>query len=277
VTDIERTIHKEDVKLSLAGRTVLAVFAHPDDESLACGGTLARLAAVGASTVLLCASCGERGISTDPSLVPDGDLGKIRTLELNAAAKILGVTTVSVLGHPDGSLRWAHVPEFHSDIVSAIRRYRADAVITFDADGLYWHLDHVGVYERTSTAVLSLGQDAPALYYVTMPRGVMRLVVDAAKAKGWTPPEIGFWGITPDAFGLEAEPPSFSLDIGSWLPQKLAALRCHRTQVGSVDPFALLDEADIRRWFGLEYFRRAPNNGTGQPVLEQLADRIVMS
>jgi LmbE family N-acetylglucosaminyl deacetylase len=196
---------------------------------------------------------------------------------LDAAAKILGVTTVSVLGHPDGSLRWARVPEFHSDIVSAIQRYRADAVITFDEDGLYWHLDHVGVYERTSTAVRSLGEDAPALYYVTMPRGVMRFVVDAAKAKGWTPPEIGFWGITPDAFGLEAEPPSFSLDVGSWLPQKLAALRCHRTQVGSVDPFALLDEADIRRWFGLEYFRRAPHNGTGQLVLEQLADRIAMS
>jgi LmbE family N-acetylglucosaminyl deacetylase len=277
VTDIEPTTYKESVKPSLAGRTVLAVFAHPDDESLACGGTLARLAALGASTVLLCASRGERGVSTDPSLVPDGDLGKVRTLELNAAAKVLGVTNVSVLGHPDGSLRWAHVPEFHSDIVSAIRHYRADAVITFDADGLYWHLDHVGVYERTSTAVLSLGQDAPALYYVTMPRGVMRLVVDAAKAKGWTPPQLGFWGITPDAFGLEAEPPSFTLDVGSWLPQKLAALRCHRTQVGVVDPFTLLDETDVRRWFGLEYFRRAPTNRTGQAVLEQLADRIVMS
>ena len=277
MTDIEPTTYKESVKPSLAGRTVLAVFAHPDDESLACGGTLARLAALGASTVLLCASRGERGASTDPSLVPDGDLGKVRTFELNAAAKILGVANVSVLGHPDGSLRWAHVPEFHSDIVSAIRHYRADAVITFDADGLYWHLDHVGVYERTSTAVLSLGQDAPSLYYVTMPRGVMRLVVDAAKAKGWTPPQIGFWAITPDAFGLEAEPPSFTLDVGSWLPQKLAALRCHRTQVGAVDPFTLLDEADVRRWFGLEYFRRAPDNGTGQAVLEQLADRIVMS
>jgi N-acetylglucosamine malate deacetylase 2 len=277
VTDIERAICKEDVKPSLVGRTVLAVFAHPDDESLACGGTLARLADLGASTVLLCASRGERGGSTDPSLVPDGDLGKIRTLELGAAAKILGVTNVSVLGHPDGSLRWAHVPEFHSEIVSAIQRYRADAVITFDEDGLYWHLDHVGVYERTSTAVRSLGQDAPALYYVTMPRGVMRLAVDAARAKGWRPPQTGFWGITPDAFGLEAEPPSFTLDVGSWLPQKLAALRCHRTQVGTVDPFALLDEADVRRWFGLEYFRRARNNGTGKAVLEQLAERIVMS
>ena len=199
--------------------------------------TLARLAALGASTVLLCASRGERGVSADPSLVPDGDLGKVRTLELNAAAKILGVTNVSVLGHPDGSLRWAHVPEFHS-----AHRQRNSALSSGCGD-----------YVRRRRAVLAprprrclrthidgghfLGQDAPALYYVTMPRGVMRLVVDAAKAKGWTPPQIGFWAITPDAFGLEAEPPSFTLDVGSWLPQKLAALRCHRTQVGAVDPF----------------------------------------
>ena len=225
---------------------------------------------------LLCASRGERGSISDPSLVPDGDLGTRPTRELNAAANPRR-REVIVLDHPDGSLRWAHVPEFHAEIVSAIRRYRPDAVITFAEDGLYWHLDHVGVYERTSTAVLSLGPDAPPLYYVTMPRGVMRLVVDAAKAKGGRPLRFGFWGITPDAFGLEAEPPSFTLDVGSWLPQKLAALRCHRTQVGAVDPFTLLDEAEVRRWFGLEHFRRAPDNGTGQAVLEQLADRIVMS
>ena len=52
-----------------------------------------------------------------------------------------------------------------------LERYRPDAVITFAEDGLYWHLDHIGVHERTYTAVLSLGAAAPPLYYVTMPRG----------------------------------------------------------------------------------------------------------
>ena len=66
----------------LAGRSVLAIFAHPDDESLACGGTLARLSDAGARVVLVCASHGEAGSISDPSLVPDGDLGRVRAQEL---------------------------------------------------------------------------------------------------------------------------------------------------------------------------------------------------
>ena len=71
---------------NLGGRTILAVFAHPDDESLACGGTLARLADLGASIVLFCASRGEQGFVSDPTLVPDGDLGRVRPHELHDAA-----------------------------------------------------------------------------------------------------------------------------------------------------------------------------------------------
>ena len=262
--------HPENEAPDLAGRTVLAVFAHPDDESLACGGTLARLADAGASVVLLCASRGERGFISDPALVPDGDLGRVRAHELRAAVRVLGVTEVLMFDHPDGNLRWDDVPELHAEIVTAITRCNPDAVITFDDDGLYWHLDHVGVHERTSTAVLSLGADAPPLYYVTMPQGTMRRVVDAAVAKGWAPPRSGFWGLVPDAFGAEIEPPSFSLDIGPWVPRKLAALQCHRTQMGSINPFSLLDEAEARQWLGFEYFRRAPIDRPSAQVLERL-------
>ena len=69
--------------LPLAGRTVLAIFAHPDDESLACGGTLARLADAGCRVVIVCASHGEAGSISDPALVPDGDLGRVRVRELH--------------------------------------------------------------------------------------------------------------------------------------------------------------------------------------------------
>ena len=95
----------------LAGRTILAVFAHPDDESLACGGTLARAADAGAKVVLLCATRGESGSISDPALVPDGDLGRVRARELAEAAAILGLSEVIVLDHPDGDLRWADVPD----------------------------------------------------------------------------------------------------------------------------------------------------------------------
>jgi N-acetyl-1-D-myo-inositol-2-amino-2-deoxy-alpha-D-glucopyranoside deacetylase len=262
---------------SLAGRTILAVFAHPDDEALACGGTLARLADAGASIVLLCASRGERGFNSDPALVPDGDLGRVRTDELRAASRILGISEVLTFNHPDGSLRWADVSELHAEIVATISRCKPDAIITFDEDGLYWHLDHIGVHERTSTAVLSMGADAPALYYVTMPPGAMRRVVDGAIAKGWAPPLSGLWGIAPDAFGLAAEPPTFSLDVGAWVPRKLAALSCHRTQVGSTNPFSLLNDADARRWLGIEYFRRAQTDGLCHGVLEQFGDPAIMA
>ena len=262
---------------SLSGRTVLGVFAHPDDESLACGGTLARLSDAGASIVVLCATRGERGFTSDPRLVPDGDLGRVRTDELQAAARVLGIGEVLIFNHPDGSLRWADVPELHAEIVATIGRYKPDAVITFDDDGLYWHLDHIGVHERTSTAVSSLGANAPALYYVTMPRGAMRQVFDRAVAKGWTPPPSGLWGIVPDAFGLHAEPPTFSLDIAAWVPRKLAALSCHKTQVGSTNPFSMMDEVEARQWLGYECFRRAPTAGASDPVLERFGEPAIMT
>src|SRR5512137_1049928 len=93
-----------------SGRTILVVFAHPDDESLACGGTIARLADAGARVVLLCASRGEKGSVSDPALVAQDDLGNVRVHELHAAAKVLGIAEVLIFEHPDGDLRWADVP-----------------------------------------------------------------------------------------------------------------------------------------------------------------------
>jgi N-acetyl-1-D-myo-inositol-2-amino-2-deoxy-alpha-D-glucopyranoside deacetylase len=177
-----------------------------------------------------------------------------------------------VLDHPDGDLRWAHVPELHAEIAMTIRRLAAAAVITFDQDGLYWHPDHIGVHERTTTAVASLGDQAPALYYVTMPRGMMRAVVDAATARGWTPPPKGFWSLVPDAFGLHAEPPTIAVDVEAWVGRKMSALRAHGTQLGEGDPFSCLDEAAARRWLRVEHFRRAPG-GASQRLLETIGGR----
>ena len=133
----------------LAGQTVLAIFAHPDDESLACGGTLARLADAGARVVLFCATRGERGGPTGP--VRTTRLALVRVQELRCAAAALGIADVILMDHPDGDLRWGQVADFQAEIVAAVRRYAPCGVITFGADGLYWHLDHIGVHERTTT------------------------------------------------------------------------------------------------------------------------------
>ena len=118
-------------------RTVLAVFAHPDDESLACGGTLARLADLGARVVVMIASHGERGAQTGPAR--DEALGLARAIEMRAAATALGVSDLVIWDHPDGDLRWSHVTEFHADLVLFMRCHAPAAVITFGEDGLYWH------------------------------------------------------------------------------------------------------------------------------------------
>ena len=244
----------------LSGHTVLAIFAHPDDESIACGGTLARLADRGVRVVLLCASRGERGSLADPTLVPDGNLGNVRARELEAAAKVLGISEVILLNHPDGELRWANAQQLHDQIVQALVTYKPDVVITFDADGLYWHLDHIGIHEHTREAMQELGAAAPALYFVTLPRGVVRGLTNVAVENGHVPPGSTLWGITPDAFGLLTEPHDLNVDVTAWVPRKLAALHCHRTQMGVTNPFAHMSEADARRWLSHEHFRREPIN-----------------
>ena len=262
----------------MSAETDLAVFAHPDDESLLCGGTLARLSDAGARTILICGSRGEHGSISDPALVPDGDLGHVRVEELKAAAGVLGIEEVICLDHKDGDLRWHEVAEFHHDIVNAIEKYQPGAVITFAENGLYWHLDHIGVHERTYTAVKSFGADAPPLYYVTMPHGLIKTLVDAARSKSGANGDPSFWGLDSDAFGESELAGSFAVDVRPWITRKMDALRCHRTQMGLGNPIAWLDDDDARRWLGLEYFRRSSLESAGAgTVLERLAEPVTSS
>lgn len=258
--------------------TVLAVFAHPDDESLACGGTIARLSDGGARVVLLCASRGERGSEAGPE--PDHTLGRVRTRELAAAAGILGIHDILQLDHPDGALRWANVAELYAHIVLAIQHYRPAAVITFGDDGLYWHQDHIGVYERTVTAVRGLGAAGPALYHVTMPPDAVRGVEDLAASRGWVRPAHGLWSLTPDAFGDAARSASLVVVADDWVSRKLDAIRCHRSQEGKGHPFDKVTDEEARRWLGVEHFHRGDvgsSRGTIMEEISELGSRVIGS
>ncbi len=151
-----------------------------------------------------------------------------------------------------------------------MRAHAPAAVITFGADGLYWHRDHIGVYERTTSAVRSLGDAAPPLYYVTMARGVMTELVAAARERGWTSPVKGFWSLVPESFGLHAEPPTISVDVGAFVPKKIAAILCHRSQMVDDHPFAQVADAVAVRLLGTEYFHRAAIPTRGPELLELL-------
>jgi LmbE family N-acetylglucosaminyl deacetylase len=98
-------------------------------------------------------------------------------------------------------------------------------------------------------------------------------VVDQARERGGAP-DASFWGIEPDAFGDHAQPSTLVVDVRDWTSMKLAALRCHRTQMGARNPIAWVDESDMRRWLGVEHFRRSAVGGQGLSVLDRLAAPI---
>ncbi len=252
---------------SLAGRRLLAVFAHPDDESLACGATLAWCAAEGARVSLLCATRGEAGRRA-PGCLEDVCLGAVRRAELHEAAARLGLDDVILLDHPDGSLTGVDPALFRHEIVLAIRHLKPDLVITFGADGLYWHPDHIVVHERVTEAVAHAGSSAPALYYVVFPAGLMRTVVETAQANPGAPDDISLWTIDADAFGAYAAEPTLVVDAAPHVGSKLDALRCHRSQIDAQSPFTWLTSEQARRLIGREYFVRADVGSTATTFLD---------
>jgi LmbE family N-acetylglucosaminyl deacetylase len=250
------------MKPNLTGRSLLAVFAHPDDESLACGGLLAKCAELGARVSLLCVTRGEAG-----------GPGNTRAEELQAAARVLGITSLVLLDHPDGMLPWENGGTLEADIRDAILRLGPEVVVTFDEDGLYWHPDHVAVHERTTAAVVALGEDAPSLYYVTMPPGRMRAVVEAVAARQPGPQPRVILGIADvDAFGAMAAAPTLVIEAGEFAARKLAAIRCHRTQLDGDDALDLLSDAEAIRLLGTEHFRRARVGSSRDAFIEYLGD-----
>ena len=171
-------------------RRLMAVLAHPDDESLGVGGTLAKYAAEGADVFLLTATRGDGGRYHGH---PKGDarhpgalaLGNIREAELRAAAAALGVREVSLLDYHDQRLDAADPREAARLVAMQIRRVRPDVVITFGPDGVYGHPDHIAISQFTTAAVVhagdaafAAGNDAAAapphavskLYYLAWPQ-----------------------------------------------------------------------------------------------------------
>jgi len=147
---------------------------------------------------------------------------------------------------------------------------RARAALADDLRGLGVELEDDEL--QTTAAVAALGDTAPALYYVTMAPGRMRAVIDTVAAR--IPPKgepYSILGVSDaDAFGAAAAPPTLILDVRACTARKLAALRCHRTQLAG-DALDLLSDEEARRLLGVEYFRCANVGSMEDAFIEQLA------
>lgn len=140
------------------GGVVLAAFAHPDDETFAAGALLAKLAAADVATHLLVATFGERGWKGTPRPAPE-EIARRREAEVRAAAQVLGLRSLQLLGFADGGVAAAPTEQVVRAIARRIRAVTPDAVLTFGPDGLTGHPDHVAISHATAAAVAAAGSD----------------------------------------------------------------------------------------------------------------------
>jgi LmbE family N-acetylglucosaminyl deacetylase len=134
---------------------LMAILAHPDDESLGLGGTLAKYANQGVGVYLVTATRGERGRFGEEKVSPGPEIvGRTREAELRAAARELGLREVTFLDYVDKDLDRANPPEVIGKIVECVRRVRPQVVVTFGPDGAYGHPDHVAISQFATAAVV---------------------------------------------------------------------------------------------------------------------------
>jgi LmbE family N-acetylglucosaminyl deacetylase len=241
---------------------VLAVFAHPDDESLLAGGVLAGCAAAGLRVAIVSMTRGERG-PTEASGV-GRPLGEIRVAELRAAARALGASAAECLDYPDGELPDVDEEEASQALATVLERERPKAVLSFSEDGLYWHPDHLAVSRYLIAAVELLGEDAAPMwvYGATWPEGHAGRLVSLARARGLA---ADLWGIAPEAFGAPADSITTTLDVRPFLPAKLAALHCYASQIGQSHLLSVLPDDLAEQFLGREFFVRLRSGQPSRP------------
>lgn len=264
---------------SYPSRRLLLVHAHPDDETITTGATMARYAAEGAHVTLVTCTLGEEGEILVPALAglaadQADQLGGYRIGELAAACSALGVTDQRFLGgvgayrdsgmigtsqndHPRAF--WRADPEVAAEQLAAvIREVRPQVVITYDPDGLYGHPDHIQAHRVTMRAVELAGDvwSVRKIYWPSEPRSLLAKGIDTFAASAENP----FAGTT-DVDALPFVTPDEKLgariDASAYAAAKQAAMRAHATQVDPGTWLHVLAENLGVEPVGVEYYVRA--------------------
>ena len=242
--------------------TLVVFHAHPDDEAIATGGTMAKAAADGHRVVLVVATRGERGEVADGYLEPGEELWQRRVDETHAAAAVLGVSRVEFLGYVDSGM--VGTPEnddpasfWQADVDEAARRLadilvdeRADVVTAYDENGVYGHPDHIQVHRVGVRAAELAG--TPKVYLNTVNRDAARQAMADAVAAGVSLPG----DLRPEDFdiGVDAERITTTVDVVDLVDVKQKAMRCHASQISESSFFLSLPMEFFKITFGRESY-----------------------
>lgn len=244
---------------------MMCILAHPDDESLGVGGTLAKYASEGIETYLVTATRGERGrVGDKRELLSLDAVGKIREAELLAAAKLLGIREVSFLGFIDGDLDKVDHREAIPKIVHHLRRVKPHVVITFGPEGAYGHPDHIAVSQLTTGAIVCAAdpdyesRQSPGVHRVS------KLYYIAWSHSKWAAFQAALRQLTVNIDGVErrATPwPDWAITtcIGteSHWPTVWRAVSCHESQMSIYHKLKLLPDEQHKAIWGSQEFYRA--------------------
>jgi N-acetyl-1-D-myo-inositol-2-amino-2-deoxy-alpha-D-glucopyranoside deacetylase len=255
--------------------TILATFAHPDDETFGSGGTFARYAAAGSRVVLVCTTRGEVGEISDPALATPETLGEVREEELRCAARALGMSEVIFLGYRDSGMigtadnsherAYVNAPpdEVIHQLVGIIRRERPAVIVTFDPTGGYGHPDHIAIHQQTVAALHAAADPAVApdlgpawqvsrLCYIAILRSALRQMRDALAELGED--VTMFDELEASDAGTADEDVTIQIDVSEHVDAKAAAFECHRTQFAGDGPFQRVPPEVMRRIMSVEHF-----------------------
>jgi LmbE family N-acetylglucosaminyl deacetylase len=254
---------------------LLAVLAHPDDESLGFGGTLAKYAAEGVETYLVTATRGERG--RFGLLGKGGDpveVGRVREAELRAAAAVLGIREVFLLNYPDGAVDQVEPTTAIRAVVSHIRRIQPDVVVTFGPEGAYGHPDHIAISQFTTAATVC----AADCQYRTdggsaersLPHHVRKLHYLAWRNNKWQVYQAAFRKLTSMVNGVERQAAPWpdwavttEIDTSGYWPIVWKAVCCHQTQLSIYERLENLTQDQQAALWGSQEFYRAYSSVNG--------------
>ena len=276
MTDVQEAAVRE---APVRKATALFFHAHPDDECILTGGTMAKLAADGHRVVLVTATRGEVG-EVAPGFLPDGEtLGQRRTKELAASAEVLGVSRVEILGYTDSGMMgeptndvpgcfWqADVEEAAGRLAKILVEESAAVLVVYDDHGGYGHPDHIQVHRVGVRAGEMAG--SAVVYEATIDRDrVRRMIAEAREhavtAEDLPPPEVA----EDDHFGVPGDLITTRVDVVDYVADKRQAMRCHRSQIADDTFWLTMPDEQFQAAFREESFiRRGAVAGTNETAL----------